>query len=80
MRNRDGKHMKNEHEKEGRKKKKKGEERDTGREVERKTEVSITNSSFFCLLCASMNKFLEGNHVNQFYYSIKHSKPTQSIF
>lgn len=32
------------------------------------------------LLCANVNKSPCGNTVNQFYYSIKHFKPTQSIF
>lgn len=28
------------------------------------------------LLCANVNKFPHGNNFNQFYYSIKHLKPT----
>lgn len=45
-----------------------------------KENVCIPQSPLLSLLSANANQFLCGNNANQFYYSIKHLRSTQSIF
>ena len=71
---------KGEREKRGEGRSKRREEQAEGGQGERKIVNMHKPIPSLSLLCATVNKFSYGNTANQFYYSMKHLKPIQSIF